>query len=360
MRIAIVNDMKLACVALARAVTSDPRHSIAWTAIDGQEAIAQARRDRPDLILMDMIMPGVDGVEATRQIMQLSPCPILVVTSTVSGNIAKVYEAMSHGALDAVETPTLGSDGSVLGAHSLLAKITHIENLTEKSPAATPLSPQLTPTPHTRPTINTIPPTRTSAGAPRLVLIGSSTGGPGVLADLLKALPATLSASVLIAQHVDEVYASGLAIWLGKHTTLPVSVPTEGSVPLPGCVYVADSKHHLSFAADRRLHYVDEPAGWYRPSVDVLFQSAARHWPSTGVALLLTGMGRDGAAGLLALRQAGWTTIAQDQASSVVWGMPRAAIDLNAASLILPPERMISSILNALRPATATPPTSRP
>jgi two-component system response regulator WspF len=351
MRIAIVNDLRLACVALGRAIAADPRHSVAWTALDGEQAVANARRDRPDLILMDMIMPGVDGVEATRRIMKESPCPILVVTSTVAGNIGKVYEAMGHGALDAVETPTLGTDGQLQGGQALLEKIRRIERLVEKPKAGLSASHAALPDP-------TVP--RSGPGT-RFLLIGASTGGPTVLAGLLAALPRGLPAAVVIAQHVDEAYARGLAHWLGERSALPVEVPSEGATPTPGRVYLADSRKHLTLAADRRLRYVDEPPGTYRPSVDVLFQSAGRNAAAPGVAVLLTGMGRDGAAGLLVLRRAGWTTLAQDQATSVVWGMPKAAIDAGAAVHVLPPERMTSTIVAALRPAAApSSPPSRP
>lgn len=348
MRIAIVNDMKLACTALSRVIRSEPRHSIAWVACDGLEAIENARRDRPDLILMDLIMPRVDGVEATRRIMAASPCPILVVTSTVSGNISKVYEAMGLGALDAVETPTLGAHGEMQGASSLLGKIAKIERLTEKDP-----------TPTARRCGWTARPAAVDARTvPRLVLLGASTGGPKVLAEILNGLPTDLDAAVVLAQHVDEAYASGLARWLNDHSALPVQMAAAGGELRATQVYVASSTQHLEIGPDRRLHYVHEPAGWYRPSVDSLFQSAARNWPRPGVAALLTGMGRDGAVGLLALREAGWTTIAQDQESSVVWGMPKAAIDAGAAQHILPARRILACILTALHPNPSVTPTS--
>jgi chemotaxis response regulator CheB len=346
MRIAIVNDLRLACEALRRAVTSSGQHEVAWTALDGAAALEMTRRDRPDLILMDMIMPGLDGVGATRKIMKEVPCPILVVTSTVSGNISKVFEALGHGALDVVQTPTFGAQGELTGAKPLLEKIARIEHLGDRrAPGCTPTLPQPAP--------------EGGADRPRLVLIGSSTGGPKVLADILAALPRDLPAAVVIAQHVDSDYAAGLASWLAESSRLPVSLAQSGQDVRPAHVYVAPSSQHLTFSPDRRLALSDEAdALWYRPSIDVLFNAAAQHWRVPGVAVLLTGMGRDGASGLATLRKLGWTTIAQDQASSVVWGMPKAAIELNAAAHVLPASAIAATIIAAVKRAPS--PVTRP
>ena len=349
MRIAIVNDLKLACEALRRAIVASGRHQVAWTALGGGEAISLASRDRPDLILMDMIMPGIDGVEATRQIMRQSPCPILVVTSTVSGNISKVFDALSNGALDAVETPSIGPQGELLGSSPLLEKIACLEHLYDRPPVAT------------GPT--TVTGSAVATGAQhnaRLVLLGASTGGPRVLAEILNQLPRDLTAPIVIAQHIDEGYVTGLAKWLGDQTTLPVEVAVSGSQPHAGHVYLAASHQHLSIRSDGRLQYVSEPSGsWYHPSVDVLFSTAARNCPVPGIAALLTGMGRDGANGLAELRRASWTTIAQDQATSVVWGMPKAASDLGAAEFVLPSSQIASHILSVLKRASNRPASNR-
>lgn len=337
MRIAIVNDMRLACEALRRAIVADRRHQVAWTATGGAEAIAAAARDRPDLILMDMIMPVIDGVEATRQIMLKSPCPILVVTSTVSGNISKVFEALGCGALDAVETPSIGPQGELLGSSPLLEKIARIAHLHDRPPVA--LNSGVTASARV---------TDARSGVP-LVLFGASTGGPRVLAEILNQLPRDLPAAVAIAQHIDAGYVPGLAKWFADQTARPVEVAVSGSEPRSGHIYLAASDQHLAIRADRRFHYVNEPSGsWYHPSVDVLFSTAALYWSSPGIAALLTGMGRDGASGLADLQRAGWTTIAQDQATSVVWGMPKAACDLGAAQFVLPSSQIAAQVLSQL------------
>ncbi len=331
MRIAIVNDMRAACEALRRVVSTLPDHAVAWTAVDGVEAIAMARRDRPDLILMDLIMPHVDGVQATRQIMAATPCAILVVTATVSGNISLVYDAMGHGALDAVDTPVLGPSGEVTGAGALVEKIAIIAKIVAAS-----AEPRRAPRP--------------DAGTPpRLVVVGASTGGPKAISDLLLPLPHDWNAAVLLVQHVDVAFAQGLAKWLGDRTGKAVRVAEHGDRPAAGDVLLAGTNDHMVLTKARTLEYRTEPRDvFFRPSVDVFFDSVADAWPQPGVALLLTGMGADGAKGMLRLRSRGWHTIAQDEATSVVWSMPKAAIDAGAACEVLPVALMPGAIVPRL------------
>jgi len=324
MRIGIVNDVRAASEALRRVVDSLPDHTVAWTAQDGVGAIAMAKRDRPDLILMDLIMPHVDGVQATREIMAAAPCAILVVTATVSGNISLVYEAMGFGALDAVDTPTLGPAGEVSGAGALAEKIGTIAKIVAAS-------------------ADSRRPARPDAGAapPRLLLVGASTGGPKAIADLLAPLPHDWNVAVVIVQHVDVAFSAGLAKWLGDRTGHPVRVAEHGQRPRAGDVLVAGTNDHLVMARNGTLEYREEPREvFFRPSVDVFFESVAEAAPPAGAAIVLTGMGRDGARGLLRLKSRGWLTIAQNEATSVVWSMPKAAIDLNAAGEVLAVEQM--------------------
>ncbi len=331
MRIGIVNDVRAACEALRRVVDSLPDHEVAWTAADGVEAIAMAKRDRPDLILMDLIMPHLDGVQATRQIMASAPCAILVVTATVSGNISLVYDAMGFGALDAVDTPMLGPAGEVSGAGALVEKIGMIAKLVGATESRRPARP----TP--------------ASGPPKLVVVGASTGGPKAVSDLLLPLPRDWNVAVVVVQHVDIAFAQGLAKWLGDRTGRPVRVAEHGQQPVGGDVLLAGTNDHLVLSKSRTLEYREEPRDvFFRPSVDVFFESVAEHWPQTGTALLLTGMGKDGARGLLKLRSRGWHTIAQDEASSVVWSMPKAGIDLGAATEVLAVDQMARSLVARL------------
>ncbi len=326
MRVAIVNDLALAREVLRRLVLSVPGYTIAWTAVDGAEAVRLAAQDRPDVILMDLVMPVMDGVEATRRIMADNPCPILLVTSSVAGNFNKVYEAMGHGGLDAVNTPCLGRDGKVHDGEGLLARLAKLELARNLRPVAT------------RPALPAcLPAASTADQVPPLAALGASTGGPEALSRILTDLPADFPAPVIVIQHIAAEFAPSLAAWLQGRTPLRVRVANEGETPLPGQVYIAGTDDHLVLGADRRFGHVREPASYpYRPSVDVFFNSLAAAWPRPGVAALLTGMGADGARGLECLRRAGWFTLAQDQASCVVYGMPQAAVQLGAACQVLP------------------------
>jgi two-component system response regulator WspF len=299
------------------------------------EAVEKCARDCPDLILMDLLMPVMEGAQATQIIMKQSPCAILVVTATVSGNAGKVFEALSYGALDAVATPVFGGSGGIEGGGELLSKIRVLERLILHAQASAPAA---------------LPgPASASEPAPRMVALGASTGGPNALAIILRSLPARLGATVAIVQHLDAQFAPGLVDWLGEQTGLPVALAREGLFPEANSVFVAGTNDHLVIGADLRFHYTADPVDYiYRPSVDEFFLSLGRHWPLPGMACLLTGMGRDGAQGLLALRQRGWRTLAQDEKTSIVYGMPRAAMEGGGAEHALPVELIAGAILRQL------------
>jgi two-component system response regulator WspF len=340
MKIAIVNDLPLAVEALRRVLARKPEHSIAWVAENGAQAVERCAELRPDLVLMDLLMPVMDGVEATRRIMAETPCAILLVTSNMGANTARVFDAMGHGALDVVDTPALVGGDPSAGAAPLLAKIEIIGRLIgDSAPARAVVA-------------------RSAAGSRGacplpLVAIGASAGGPAALATLLRGLPADFPAAVVIVQHVDEQFAAGMATWLGQHSVLPVQVAREGDSPARGAVLLAATNDHLRLVTSGRLAYTPIPQEYvYRPSVDVFFHSACALWPGDIVGVLLTGMGRDGALGLKALRDHGHHTIAQDQASCAVYGMPRAAVALGAAVDVLP----IEAIAPRLRAAPSLQP----
>jgi len=335
MKIAIVNDLTIAVEALKRVLKSVSNYEICWTAYDGKEAVEKACKDRPDLILMDLIMPVMNGVEATKRIMKQCPCPILVVTATVTGNAGLVFDAMGAGALDAVCTPTLGTQGSMEGAKDLLKKIDTIGKLIGKEVQIKTNSFQTN-----KPSLHTLH---------KMIAIGSSTGGPKALAYILSKLPKDMKASIVIVQHVDFLFANGLANWLNDQTPLEVKVIKEGMYPKQGVAYLAETNDHLLMDKDHTFYYSPEPINYhYRPSVNVFYKSLKDNWSNQDIAVLLTGMGDDGAVGLLELKNEGWVTIAQDQDSSTVYGMPKQAAKIGAATHVLSLEKIPNRILELI------------
>jgi len=308
-------------------ISSRPGYEVCWIAFSGEEAIGKSASDLPDLLLMDLGLSGESGAYATRTIMKKSPCAILIVTPAADEKAAGVFEAMGDGALDVVNVPVAGG----VGRSDLLKKISVIEKLVGKTrqSARGPWVRRESPADHMFP----------------LVVIGSSTGGPKALARVLSGFRAGIGASIVIVQHLDAQFARGLVDWLDQQTSLKVVLALADTQPEKGMVYVAGTNDHLILGPDRAFHYVVEPKEYpYRPSVDRFFMSARDNWPEKGVAVLLTGMGRDGAQGLLALREAGWHTIAQDESSSVVFGMPRAAAERGAAVDILSIDRIAEAV----------------
>jgi chemotaxis response regulator CheB len=251
--------------------------------------------------------------------MQESPGMIVVVTATVGGYADKVHEALRHGALAAVPTPIL-KGGELLAADLLLAKLDELEagpghrvqTAARRYPGGT--------------------------GAPRcLVAIGASAGGPGALARVLSDLPAMSPAVFVIVQHIDSQFAAGMAEWLGRQTKIPVRLAGDDMLLTEGAALIANGDRHLILRSANTLGYTSEPRDVaYRPSIDVLFHSVLENWEGPAVGVLLTGMGKDGARGLKALRTAGNLTIAQDAGTSMIYGMPKAAAELDAAVSILP------------------------
>ena len=324
MNVAIVNDSRMAAEILRRILAELDDFTLAWTAYSGEEALRLCGKSRPDIILMDLIMPGIDGAETTRRIMQTTPCVILVVTATTVGNRDKVFEAMGNGALDAVNTPVLGSGSNLDGAKPLIQKLRTVSRLVVGGNA--PKAPAF------------IDPKGLASDSSKIavIAIGASTGGPQALAEILSYFPIDFQAAVLVVQHVDEQFTPGLASWLQHNSKIPVRIARHGERISPGGVWLAGTRENLIYQNGTMLYTPAPEDAAHSPSIDVLFLSLAQQRLATRVGVLLTGMGRDGAAGLLALRKSGALTIAQNAATSVVYGMPKAAADLEAATEILP------------------------
>jgi chemotaxis response regulator CheB len=268
--------------------------------------------------------------------MTTTPCAVLIVTVSVGANTGLVFNAMGHGAIDAVDMPVLGSDDTQSGAAAFLKKIDTIGKLVG--------------TRRFIPSADVFGDTWVITRTRRLIAIGASAGGPAALAILLAGLPKDFPAAVVIVQHVDERFAAGMATWLNRDSPLPVRVAQEGDCPQTGTVLLAGTNDHLTLKGPDRVGYTHEPRDYaYRPSVDVFFESVSALWSGEAVGVLLTGMGRDGANGLKTMRSKGHYTIAQDQSTSAVYGMPKAAATLGAAVDILPIERIAPRLIDTIR-----------
>jgi two-component system response regulator WspF len=334
MKIGIVNDVTLIAEALRRLVTHTQEHQVAWIARGGEQALQLCAENRPDLILMDLKMPGMDGIETTRRIMQQTPCAILVVTASPQDSTPLVFRALGAGALDVAATPVMA--GNISSDGTLLAKIRTIGKLIAADASGV------------RNGAAICNGGDRAARIATLVAIGASTGGPVALSKILKQWTPPADCALVLVQHIDQEFTDSFAKWLSDQCSVAVDVIEDGQTLTPGRIYMAKTNDHVVISNNRHLGYRKTPLAYpYRPSIDVFFHCIARHWTGNAVGVLLTGMGRDGADGLLAMRRAGQLTIAQDQASSAVYGMPKAAAELGAAELILP----LDSISKALEMA---------
>jgi two-component system, chemotaxis family, response regulator WspF len=290
-------------------------HHVAWVADSDRDLRVHAATELPDLVVLSLETPGLDSLEATRWLVKDMAAAVLV-TSSGQADPARAFAAIGQGAIDAVSLPA--TEGEAV-AGVLLPKIASIARWIGKG-GVVPSRPGERP-----------------VQSDRLIAVGASAGGPAALSVVLGGLPRTLRASIVVVQHLGEDFTVGVAEWLQRGTALDVRVARENDRPSPGTVLVAGGNNHLVFKSGGRLGYTAEPKDKvYRPSVDVFFDSVCRLWKGPVVGVLLTGMGRDGAQGLRALRAQGHHTIAQDEATCAVYGMPKAAAALNAAVDILP------------------------
>jgi two-component system chemotaxis response regulator CheB len=282
---------------------------------------------------MDLVMPGMDGMEATRRIMARHPTPVLFLSSYFDkeGNYTRA-DALAAGALDVIEKPALMPDwrwqttaGALIQKVKALAQVPVISHI---HPAAALSSERLP----ERPDISS---------NPAVVAIGASSGGPRILEEILSQLPATFALGVVIVQHMSDGFMPGLLNWMQQRCALQVRAAEEGDAIVPRRVLFAPERKHLIVQHGGRVHLSEgEPVSGHRPSVDVMFTSVAKMYAARAAGFLLTGMGADGAAGLMAVRRAGGRTFAQTEETCSVFGMPRAAIELGAVQEVLSPADM--------------------
>jgi len=332
LRVLVVEDSLTVRGRLREILADDPAIEVIGEAGDGKSAIELCLAHRPDAITMDMMLPVMSGLAATEYIMAHCPTPILVVSaSTNRGELFKTYDALAAGAVDVLDKPV--GDGSdavwerkFIAALKMVARIRVITHPRARLGTMGQQHPRLAP-------VRQAP----AGSAFQLVAIGASTGGPGAIVEVLRGLPPDFTLPVLLVLHINEPFGTAFADWLDGQTARRVAYAGDGEpvAAVAGRVAMAPPDQHLS-VRDGRLRLTREPERHScRPSVDVLFESIAQEYGAAGVACLLTGMGRDGATGLLKIREAGGMTFAQDEATSIVYGMPREAALLGAACRIL-------------------------
>jgi len=329
-RVLVVDDSITARKHIIEVLEADPGFEVIAEAADGREAIELVGKLKPDVITMDMMLPVMSGLAATEWIMAYRPTPIVVVSGSLNrGELFRTYDAIAAGAVEVVPKPEATTNRSEWGARLVsvlrvaarIKVVTHVRARLSRSPGAAGA---------------TAPPP--STGAVTLVALGASTGGPGAVRRVLMDLPAELPVPILLVLHIGAPFDVTLADWLDAQSPHRVGFATDGERPLDGPprVLLAPAGKHMFLVHGRIRLDAGPERHSCRPSIDVLFESVAEEIGPGAAAALMTGMGRDGADGLLAIRRAGGHTIAQDEASSVVYGMPRAAAEIGAAGSILP------------------------
>jgi two-component system, chemotaxis family, response regulator WspF len=330
MRIAIAHADATHLHSLDRLIQKEGGYQLAWLARNTAEVLERVAADRPDLLLMDLDLPE-NAVHAMQRLMAENACPILILTRTDEDQTARIFEALGAGAIDVIATPEHDAQSIAGITPPLLTRVQAISRL--QNPGHD----------------------QAGSGTGSLVVVGASAGGPPALAHVLSGLPAGFPAAVLIVQHIDSRFVTAMASWLQTNCRLPVRTAADGDSLVHGTVLLAGGLQHLTLTARGRLRYSAGPCrSPYQHAVDALFESVAAHWTGKLAGVLLTGMGHDGANGLKLLRNARALTIAQDEASSAVYGMPKAAADLGAAVAILPLKEIAPRLITYFKTPNST------
>lgn len=348
-RVLVVEDSVFMRRALARRIEEDKRFKVIDTANDGRSGVEKAMRLRPDVVTMDVEMPGMNGIEALKQIVARSKIPVVMVSGVTEEGARVTLEALRLGAIDFIPK----SQGAEHIHQKLLAAVEAGKTIARP---ARPAPAVRAPVPRRPAAVNAPPVARkpprqaTRTVSASALLIGSSTGGPPALQKLISALPKNLPVPVLIAQHMPPGFTKALARQLDEASQVKVVEAADGDAMVAGTVYIAPGGQHLRISKDRKLAVCkDAGESLYKPSVDVLVDSAREVLGRNLIAVMLTGMGHDGAEAFQRLHEIGGYTIAQDQRSCVVWGMPRAVEEANAATEVAPLDEIPQMLRGLLR-----------
>ncbi len=338
-RVAVIDDSATERLFMVSLIADAPGMEVVGTGVNGMDAINLSKTLRPDIIVMDVIMPKVNGLEATAHIMHEHPTPIVLTSSSHNpSEMSLTFEAQRAGALSSVGKPVLGNPEiceTFLRTVRLMAQVPLVRRWSKprtRIPATTgtlvsdAISPEL------------VVFSKEQLQQVRIVGIASSTGGPSVLMNVLQTITGDFPVPVLIVQHVSNGFAAGLAEWMDSQLSIHVRLAEDNLTPKPGCVYIAPDDFHMELNADGAIRLHQKPAyRGLRPSANYLFESFSKYYGKQSLAIILTGMGDDGAGGMLNLYRAGGLTIAQDRQSCVVYGMPKEAIGLGAVDVVLSP-----------------------
>lgn len=354
-KVLVVDDSGVARELISHILSSDPAITVIGTAKDGMEAVELAARLKPDVITMDIIMPKMDGYKATRKIMETNPVPIVIVTaSLVEEEVQKTWMSVEIGAVAALQKPGFFDKGRPGGAAEKLVQTVKVVSEVKvvrrwsRQPTA-PAPPPVKPLPGPIPGVGRV----TQHDRIGVVAVGASTGGPSVLQTIFSALPADFPVPVVVVQHISPGFTAGFVDWLNHTSGLKIHMGADGQMALPGHVYIAPDGLHMKVDGRLRISTTpDDEPNTIRPSVACLFRSVAHGFGGRAVGVLLTGMGRDGAAELKLMREKGAVTIAQDKATCVVYGMPGEAVKLGGAMYSLPPQGISDMLIKLV----STPP----
>jgi two-component system chemotaxis response regulator CheB len=342
-RVLVVDDSSTSRLLLASILRADPEIEVVGQAADGLEAIELVKRLHPDIVTMDVQMPRLDGFAATKRIMVEKPTPILITTGVDARAVSVSLEAVRMGALAVHPKP---GDPRAPGFDEEARELTRQVKAMSRVKVVRHIEPQMAP-PRVAPAVSLL-------GSPaQVVAIAASTGGPAALHLILTALPADFPVPILVVQHISPGFSAGFASWLDQASLLRVKLAAEGETLLPGSVYIADDDHHLCVSSGRKVHLSSAPpVGGFRPSGTPLFETVAAAYGRAALAVILTGMGRDGVDGLRHIRRAGGRTIAESEATAVVYGMPAAAVNAGLADFVLPLDQVREALTSmvALEP----------